>query len=86
MLEALCLAAALGTAGTAAAQDDPAARSITMVVPFSAGGPAVRTRFADLSREPVAAEATAPRALKAVLDAEVKKWSSALAQAGVKPE
>lgn len=48
--------------------------------------PTVVSRFADLSMEPVAQDQATPKALEAFLGAELKKWSAAMARAGVKPE
>lgn len=43
-------------------------------------------RFADLSMEPVAQNQATPEALKTYLNAELKKWSEAIAKAGVTPQ
>jgi tripartite-type tricarboxylate transporter receptor subunit TctC len=46
----------------------------------------VKTRFAQLSMEPVSQDQATPAALAAKLKAEVKYWSALLKEAGVKPE
>lgn len=46
----------------------------------------VKTRFAQLSMEPVSQDQATPAALAAKLKSEVKYWSALLKEAGVKPE
>jgi tripartite-type tricarboxylate transporter receptor subunit TctC len=48
--------------------------------------PAIISRFAELSMEPVAEERATPAALDAFLKAEVDKWDRIIKQAGITPQ
>jgi len=64
----------------------PVIATLSAALQTALADPTVVSRFADLSMEPVAKEQATPKALAAFLDAELKKWSAAMARAGVKPE
>lgn len=64
----------------------PVIAELTRALQAALADPTVVARFADLSMEPVSREQATPKALETFLAAELKKWSAAMARAGVKPE
>jgi tripartite-type tricarboxylate transporter receptor subunit TctC len=65
---------------------EPVIAKLSAALQSALADPTVVSRFADLSMEPVTREEATPKALAAFLGAELKKWSAAMARAGVKPE
>lgn len=64
----------------------PVIAALTASLQAALADPTLVARFADLSMEPVTKEQATPKALADFLGAELKKWSAAMARAGVKPE
>lgn len=65
---------------------EPVVAKLSAALQTALADPTVVSRFADLSMEPVTKEEATPKALATFLGAELKKWSAAMARAGVKPE
>lgn len=65
---------------------EPVIAQLSAALQAALADPTVVSRFAGLSMEPVSREDATPKALATFLGAELKKWSAAMARAGVKPE
>lgn len=65
---------------------EPVIAQLSAALQAALADPTVVSRFAGLSMEPVGREDATPKALATFLGAELKKWSAAMARAGVKPE
>jgi tripartite-type tricarboxylate transporter receptor subunit TctC len=64
----------------------PVIAQLTQALQAALADPTVIARFADLSMEPVSREQATPKALETFLAAELKKWSTTMTRAGIKPE